>query len=44
MKIYIHNKGIVCAGKAWQIKYILKQYGKQYVYVKDWMELKNTKK
>ncbi|WP_248560271.1 Z-ring formation inhibitor MciZ [Niallia sp. NCCP-28] len=41
--MYLHNKGIVYSGKAWQIKYLLKQYGKQYTYVKEWIDLENTK-
>ncbi|PKG21881.1 Z-ring formation inhibitor MciZ [Niallia nealsonii] len=43
MKIYLHGKGIVCYGKYWEIKHLLKQYGKQYTYVKEWIEFENTK-
>ncbi|WP_210365634.1 Z-ring formation inhibitor MciZ [Bacillus sp. REN3] len=38
MKIYIHEKGVVLAGKAWEIKQKLKEYGKQHCYVKDWIK------
>ncbi|MGP7816151.1 Z-ring formation inhibitor MciZ [Niallia sp. 01092] len=46
MKIYLHDKGIICTGKAWQIRHLLKKYTKDYTYVKEWLEYveKQTKK
>jgi hypothetical protein len=41
MKIYIHGQGIILAGKAWEIKRTLKEYGKQHKLVKDWVETVN---
>ncbi|MDQ0269321.1 Z-ring formation inhibitor MciZ [Cytobacillus purgationiresistens] len=38
MKIYVHEKGIVMAGKAWEIREKLKEYHKQYPLLKDWIE------
>lgn len=37
MKVYVHSKGIIMAGKAWEIREKLKQYRKEFVYVKDWV-------
>lgn len=36
MKIYVLEKGIVFAGKAWEIKRKLKE-SQQYEYVRDWI-------
>jgi hypothetical protein len=41
MKIYVHGQGITLAGKAWEIKAILKQYGKKHELLKDWIETVN---
>jgi len=38
MKIYVHEKGIMLSGKAWEIKQKLKEYGNHYSLVKDWVE------
>lgn len=37
MKIYVYDKKIVLAGKAWEVKEQLKAYGKHFIYVKDWI-------
>jgi hypothetical protein len=37
MKIYVYDKKIVLAGKAWEVKEQLKTYGKHFIYVKDWI-------
>ncbi|MFT8322007.1 MAG: Z-ring formation inhibitor MciZ [Bacillus sp. (in: firmicutes)] len=44
MKIYLHDKRVVCAGKAWEIRQILKQYSKKYRYVKEWLEEEKVQK
>ncbi|MCM3704641.1 MULTISPECIES: Z-ring formation inhibitor MciZ [Cytobacillus] len=44
MKVYVHSRGIVLAGKAWEVREKLKQYSRQYVFVKDWVESQNIKK
>lgn len=41
MKIYVHDKGVILSGKAWEIRQKLKEYGKDYQLVSDWVE--NTK-
>lgn len=41
MKVYVHNRGIILAGKAWEVREKLKQYSRQYVLVKDWIESQN---
>jgi hypothetical protein len=38
MKIVVHEKGVILSGKAWEIKQKLKEYGKNYCFVKDWVE------
>ncbi|MBT2677631.1 Z-ring formation inhibitor MciZ [Bacillus sp. ISL-35] len=38
MKVYVHGQGITIAGKAWEIKAILREYGKKHTLVKDWVE------
>jgi hypothetical protein len=43
MKIYVHEKGIVIAGKAWEIRQKLIEYRRQYELVKDWIEAVNKK-
>ncbi|WP_088102359.1 Z-ring formation inhibitor MciZ [Alkalihalobacillus urbisdiaboli] len=36
MKIYVHQKGIILAGKAWEIKAKLKEAMRSYHHVEDW--------
>ncbi|RUQ26535.1 Z-ring formation inhibitor MciZ [Peribacillus cavernae] len=38
MKIYVLDKGVVLAGKGWEIKQKLKEYQDRYVYVNDWIQ------
>jgi hypothetical protein len=40
MKIYVHEKGVVLVGKAWEIREKLKEYSKEFRLVKDWVEFK----
>ncbi|MDF2037270.1 Z-ring formation inhibitor MciZ [Cytobacillus oceanisediminis] len=42
MKVYVHNRGIILTGKAWEVREKLKQYSRQYVLVKDWIESQNN--
>ncbi|MCS0672327.1 Z-ring formation inhibitor MciZ [Cytobacillus firmus] len=42
MKVYVHNRGIIMTGKAWEVREKLKQYSRQYVLVKDWVESQNN--
>ncbi|MGC4376436.1 Z-ring formation inhibitor MciZ [Fictibacillus sp. Mic-4] len=37
MKIYLQPNGVTMVGKAWQIKWMLKQYMKQYQTVQEWI-------
>ncbi|MBO1624676.1 Z-ring formation inhibitor MciZ [Bacillus cereus] len=37
MKVYILPNRITLVGKAWQIRNKLKQYGKEYTTVQDWI-------
>ncbi|MBS4173352.1 Z-ring formation inhibitor MciZ [Bacillus sp. FJAT-49736] len=41
MKIYVHSKGITLSGKAWEIREQLKQYGKDFFYVMEWIKSAN---
>ena len=38
MKIYVHEKGIVMAGKAWEIKAKLNQARKSFDLVEEWVD------
>ena len=38
MKVWVNNNQIILSGKAWEIKTKLHEYGKQYIYVKDWIQ------
>lgn len=38
MKVWVNGNQIILSGKAWEIRAKLKEYGKQYVYVKDWVQ------
>ncbi len=38
MKIWVTDNQIILSGKAWEVTAKLKQYGNQYVYVKDWIQ------
>ncbi|WNS74112.1 Z-ring formation inhibitor MciZ [Bacillus sp. DTU_2020_1000418_1_SI_GHA_SEK_038] len=42
MKIYVHEKGVILVGKAWEIREKLKEYSKDYRLIKEWIELKKT--
>lgn len=37
MKIIVHEKGIIMAGKAWEIREKLKKYQKDYHFVAEWI-------
>ncbi|RDI41261.1 Z-ring formation inhibitor MciZ [Falsibacillus pallidus] len=37
MKVYITEKGVVIAGKAWEIKHYLKLQQKRFPLVADWI-------
>lgn len=37
MKVYVHEKGIIMAGKAWEIRQKLKEYQRQYTYLAEWV-------
>ncbi len=38
MKIYVHDKGFVLVGKAWEIREKLAEYRRQYELLQDWVE------
>jgi hypothetical protein len=37
MKVYVHEKGVILVGKAWEIKQKLIEYRKQFETVKAWV-------
>jgi hypothetical protein len=46
MKVYVHEKGVILVGKAWEIKQKLLEYRKQFETVQAWVnssEYKNNK-
>ena len=38
MNIYVHEKGIILTGKAWEIRQKLKEYTNHFHFVSDWVE------
>ncbi|MET3696196.1 uncharacterized protein DUF3936 [Bacillus oleivorans] len=44
MKCYVHEKGVILVGKAWQIKIMLTQYQKHYETLQEWVESATAKK
>lgn len=38
MKLYVHEKGITMAGKAWEIREKLKEYNQHYYYLQEWIQ------
>ncbi|WP_174734084.1 Z-ring formation inhibitor MciZ [Mesobacillus harenae] len=41
MKIYVHEKGIIIAGKSWEVRRKLREYSKEHKLVKDWIRSTN---
>ena len=44
VKIYLLDKGIVLVGKAWEIRTKLKEYGRTYTTVNEWISDDKTRK
>lgn len=44
MKVYVHQKGVIMVGKAWEIKHKLLEYQKQYPFLKNWINEADKKK
>ena len=38
MKIFVHDHGVIISGKAWEIREKLKEYGKHYQFLSEWVE------
>jgi hypothetical protein len=38
MKVYVHEKGVIMVGKAWEIRQKLIEYRKQFETVKAWID------
>jgi hypothetical protein len=43
MKVYVHDRGIVLVGKGWEILQKLKEYNKDYLTVREWVDMVNQK-
>ncbi|MEH7504555.1 Z-ring formation inhibitor MciZ [Neobacillus drentensis] len=43
MNVYVHDKGIILVGKAWEVLQKLKEYNKDYVTVTEWIDKVNQK-
>ncbi|MCF6137663.1 Z-ring formation inhibitor MciZ [Pseudalkalibacillus berkeleyi] len=43
MKVYVQPKSVTLVGKAWEVKYMLKKYMKEYSTVQDWIDGKPRK-
>lgn len=44
MKIFIHEHGITFTGKAWEIRAKLKEYGRNYQLVAEWLSDMKTER
>ena len=44
MKVYILPNRVTLVGKAWQIRHKLKQYGKEYTTVQEWITATKSKR
>lgn len=44
MKVYVQEQQVTLVGKAWQIKYLLKKYMKQYKTVQEWIHAQGPKR
>ncbi|APH06994.1 Z-ring formation inhibitor MciZ [Bacillus weihaiensis] len=42
MKIYRHEKGIIMSGRAWEVREKLKEYGKIYPTLQEWIQAELT--
>lgn len=38
MKLYVHDKGVILVGKAWEIRQKLKEYNQHYHLLYDWVQ------
>lgn len=38
MKLYVHEKGIILVGKAWEIREKLKEYQQYYDELQEWIQ------
>ncbi|MFB6465923.1 Z-ring formation inhibitor MciZ [Cytobacillus sp. Hz8] len=36
MKVYVHDKGVILVGKAWEVKQKLRENLQYYTLLKDW--------
>ncbi|WP_075982210.1 Z-ring formation inhibitor MciZ [Bacillus massilinigeriensis] len=43
MKIYVHDKGIILVGKAWEVRQKLKENLQYYTLLKDWTKAVSCK-
>ncbi|WP_332633890.1 Z-ring formation inhibitor MciZ [Halalkalibacter flavus] len=39
MKVYVHKKGVIMAGKAWEIQAKLKQMQKSFDTLEQWVDV-----
>ncbi|GHI01436.1 Z-ring formation inhibitor MciZ [Neobacillus kokaensis] len=38
MKVYVHDKGIILVGKAWEVLQKLKEYHREHATVAEWVQ------
>lgn len=43
MKVYVHEKGIILVGKAWEVRNKLRENLQHYVTLKDWTQSISSK-
>lgn len=43
MKVFVHEKGVILVGKAWEIRQKLFNYQRQFETVADWVNFSKQK-
>jgi hypothetical protein len=43
MKVYVHDKGVILVGKAWEIRQKLAEYQRKFNKVEDWVHFYHQK-
>ncbi|MGG0716613.1 Z-ring formation inhibitor MciZ [Robertmurraya massiliosenegalensis] len=44
MKVYVHDRGVILIGKAWEIRAKLKEYYQHYDRLHDWIQFMQNEK
>jgi Mother cell inhibitor of FtsZ len=42
LKVHVHSKGVILAGKAWEIREKLREYTLKHTLIKEWIDSAET--